>query len=83
MKFAARFLNTRSGEDVSYYVANLGTKTMFPQARKTLYYTVIRLQLTRVGPTLRGETLEEADAKAQIKNLRKSADWEKIDTPFE
>jgi hypothetical protein len=83
MKFVARFHNKRSEEDVSYYVAELGTPVMFKQAKERLYFVVMRLQLTRVGPTMRGEVLGEAQAKAQIEDLGKGADWEEIKMPFE
>jgi hypothetical protein len=39
-------------------------------------------QLTRVGPTMRGEVLQEDQAKAQIDDLCKGADWEEVKTPF-
>ena len=83
MKFETRFHNQRSEEDVSYYVADLGTPIIFEQATKRLYFVVIRLQLTRVGPTMRGEVLGEAQALAQIEDLRKGADWQEIKTPFQ
>ena len=83
MKFVTRFHNKRSDEDVSYYVAELGTPVMFKQAKERLYFVVIRLQLTRVGPTMRGEVLPEDQAKAQIEDLGKGADWEEIKTPFQ
>jgi hypothetical protein len=82
MKFVTRFHNKRSDEDVSYYVAELGTPVMFKQAKERLYFVVIRLQLTRVGPTMRGEVLQEDQAKAQIDDLCKGADWEEVKTPF-
>jgi hypothetical protein len=83
MKFVTRFHNKRSEEDISYYVAELGTPVMFKQATERLYFVVIRLQLTRVGPTMRGEILKEDQAKAQIEDLRKVAEWEEIKTPFQ
>ncbi len=83
MKFVTRFHNKRSEEDISYYVSELGTPTMFEQAIERLYFVVIRLQLTRVGPTMRGEVLGEDPAKAQIEDLGKGVDWEEIKTPFE
>jgi hypothetical protein len=83
MKFVTRFHNKRSDEDVSYYVAELGTPLMFKQARERLYFVVIRLQATRVGPTMRGEVLLEDQAKAQIEDLCEEADWEEIKTPFQ
>lgn len=82
MKFVTRFHNKRSDEDVSYYVAELGTPVMFKQAKERLYFVVIRLQLTRVGPNMRGEVLQEDQAKAQIDDLCKGADWEEVKTPF-
>lgn len=82
MKFVTRFRNERSEEDVSYYVAELGTTTLFEQATARLYFAVIRLQLTRVGPTMRGEVLSDAEAQAQIANLRKASDWQEMNTPF-
>lgn len=83
MNFVTRFRNSRSEEDVSYYVAELGTQTMFEQATARLYFVVIRLQLTRVGPTMRGEVLSEADAQTQITNLRNASDWQELNTPFQ
>ena len=83
MKFVARFRQPRSEEDVSYYVAELGTPTSFPQAAARLYFVLIRLQLTRIGPTMRGEVLSEGQAEAQIADLRKASDWQEINTPFE
>ena len=83
MKFETRFHNKRSEEDISYYIAELGTPTIFEQATKRLYFVVIRLQLTRVGPTMRGEVLPEDQAQAQIVDLRKGADWEEMKTPFQ
>ncbi len=83
MNFVTRFRNKRSEEDVSYYMAELGTPTMFEQATARLYFVVIRLQLTRVGPTMRGEVLSEAQAQAQIADLRKESDWQEINTPFQ
>ncbi len=83
MKFVTRYHNKRSEEDISYYVAELGTPVMFPQAAERLYFVVIRLQLTRVGPTMRGEVLTEEQAKAQIEDLCKGDDWEEIKTPFQ
>jgi len=56
---------------------------MFKQARERLYFVVMRLQLTRVGPTMRGEVMPEDQAKAQIEDLCKGADWEEIKTPFQ
>jgi hypothetical protein len=56
---------------------------MFEQATPRLYFVVNRLQLTRVGPTMRGEILTETQAKAQITDLRKLSDWQEISTPFE
>ena len=78
MKFVTRFRNKRSEEDISYYVAELGTPTIFEQAKARLYFVVIRLQLTRVGPTMRGEVLSEAEALAQITDLRKVSEWEEM-----
>lgn len=85
MKFVARFRNKRSEEDISYYVAELGTPVLkqFEKAWERLYFTAIRLQYTRIGPTMRGEVLSEEEAKAQIEALRKDDDWEEIETPFE
>jgi hypothetical protein len=83
MNFVARFRHPQSEEDVSYYVAELGTPTMFDSATARLYFVVMRLQLTRVGPTMRGEILSEAEAQAQIANLRESSSWQEVYTPFE
>jgi len=83
MDFVTRFRHPQSEEDISYYVAELGTPTMFPQATARLYFVVLRLQLTRVGPTMRGEILPEAEAEDQIADLRKTSDWQEMDTPFE
>lgn len=83
MNFVTRFHHTRSEEDVSYYIAELGTPTMFEQATARLYFVVIRLQLTRVGPTMRGEILSEAQAQTQITDLRKTSDWQEMNTPFQ
>jgi len=83
MKFVTRFHNKRSEEDVSYYVAELGTPVMFKQATERLYFVVMRLQFTRVGPTMRGEVLREDQAKAQIDDLCKGDEWEEMKTPFE
>jgi hypothetical protein len=55
---------------------------MFEQATARLYFVVIRLQLTRVGPTMRGEILSEAEAQTQITDLRKASDWQELNTPF-
>lgn len=82
MNFVTRFRHSKSEEDVSYYVAELGTPTMFDQAKARLYFVVIRLQLTRVGPTMRGEVLSEAQAQTQIMDLRKASDWQEINSPF-
>ncbi|MCX9075791.1 MAG: hypothetical protein OIN88_14265, partial [Candidatus Methanoperedens sp.] len=76
MNFVTRFHHSQSEEDVSYYVAELGTPIMFEQAKERLYFVVIRLQLTRVGPTMRGEVLSEAEAQTQIKDLRKASNWQ-------
>lgn len=73
MNFVTRFRHPQSEEDVSYYVAELGTPTMFEQATARLYFVVIRLQHTRVGPTMRGEILSEAQAQTQIADLRKAS----------
>jgi len=83
MNFVTRFHHSQSEEDVSYYVAELGTPIMFEQAKERLYFVVIRLQLTRVGPTMRGEVLSEAEAQTQIKDLRKASNWQEINTPFQ
>lgn len=85
MKFVARFRNKRSEEDISYYVAELGTPVLkqFKNAWERLYFTTIRLQYTRIGPTMRGEVLLEEEAKAQIEALRMDDDWEEIKTPFQ
>ena len=83
MNFVTRFHHTRSEEDVSYYVAELGTPTMFEQATARLYFVVIRLQLTRVGPTMRGEIMSEAQAQTQISDLRTTSDWQEMNTPFQ
>ncbi|RPJ38652.1 MAG: hypothetical protein EHM35_04025 [Planctomycetaceae bacterium] len=83
MNFVTRFRHPRSQEDISYYVADLGTPTMFPQAAARLYFVVRRLQLTRVGPTMRGEVLSEAEAEDRIADLREASDWEEMDTSFE
>ena len=84
MKFVARFRNKRSEEDISYYVAELGTPVLqFKNAWERLYFTTIRLQYTRIGPTMRGEVLLEEEAKAQIEALRMDEDWEEIKTPFQ
>ena len=56
---------------------------MFEQATPRLYYVVIRLQLTQVGPTMRGEILSEAQAQTQITDLRKTPEWQEMDTPFQ
>lgn len=83
MNFVTRFHHTLSEEDVSYYVAELGTPTRFENAKARLYFVVLRLQLTRVGPTMRGEVLSEAEALTQIADLRKTSDWQEINTPFQ
>jgi len=83
MNFVTRFRHPQSEEDVSYYVADLGTPTMFEQATARLYFVVIRQQLTRVGPTMRGEILSEAQAQTQITDLRKASDWQEMNTPFQ
>jgi hypothetical protein len=83
MNFVTRFRHPKSEEDVSYYVAELGTPTMFEQATARLYFVVIRLQLTRVGPTMRGEILSEEQAQTQIAALRKTSDWQEMNTPFQ
>ena len=84
MKFVARFRNKRSEEDISYYVAELGTQVLqFKNAWERLYFAAIRLQHTRIGPTMRGEVLLEEEARAQIEALIKDDDWEEIKTPFE
>ena len=84
MKFVARFRNKRSEEDISYYVAELGTPVLqFKNAWERLYFTTVRLQYTRIGPTMRGEVLLEEEAKAQIEALRMDEDWEEIKTPFQ
>jgi hypothetical protein len=84
MKFVTRFHNKRSEEDVSYYVAELGTPVMkFEKAMERLYFVAIRLKYTRIGPTMRGEVMPEGQAKAQIEALCKGDDWEEIKTPFE
>jgi hypothetical protein len=82
MHFVTRFRNRKSEEDVSYYLAELGTPTIFPQATERLYFIVNRLQLTRVGPTMRGEILPEDQAKKQINDLGKAPGWEEVKTPF-
>jgi len=56
---------------------------MFEKATARLYFVVIRLQLTRVGPTMRGEILSEAQAQTQITDLRKASDWQEMNTPFQ
>jgi hypothetical protein len=56
---------------------------MFEQATARLYFVVIRLQLTRVGPTMRGEVLSEAQAQTQITDLRKAPGWQEMNTPFQ
>ena len=83
MNFVTRFRHLQSEEDRSYYVAELGTPTMFEQAKARLYFVVARLQLTRVGPTIGGEVLSEADAQTQITDLRKDSDWQEMNTPFQ
>ena len=83
MNFVTRFYHPQTEEDVSYYVAELGTPTIFENATARLYFVVIRLKLTRVGPTMRGEILSEAQAQTQITDLRKTSDWQEINTPFQ
>jgi hypothetical protein len=83
MNFVARLCHTKSQEDVSYYVAELGTPTMFESATARLYFVVTRLQLTRVGPTMRGKILSEAEAQTEIADLRKAPDWQEMNTPFQ
>jgi hypothetical protein len=56
---------------------------MFEQATARLYFVVVRLQLTRVGPTMRGEVLPEDQAQTQITDLRNASDWQEMDTPFQ
>jgi len=46
MNFVTRFRHTHSQEDVSYYVAELGTLTMFEAATARLYFAISRLQFT-------------------------------------
>jgi hypothetical protein len=82
MHFVTRFRHSQSEEDRSYYVAELGTPTMFEQATARLYFVVNRLQLTRVGPTMRGEILSEAQAHTHITDLRKAPGWQEMHTPF-
>lgn len=55
----------------------------FEKAMERLYFVAIRLQHTRIGPTMRGEVLSEDQAKAQIEALCKGDDWEELKTPFE
>jgi hypothetical protein len=83
MNFVTRFRHTHSQEDVSYYVAELGTLTMFEAATARLYFAISRLQFTRIGPTMRGEILSEDEAQTEIAHLRKASDWQEMDTPFE
>ena len=83
MNFVTRFRHTKFEDDVSYYVADLGTTIQFENATARLYFVVIRLQLTRVGPTMRGEILSEAQAQTQITDLRKASDWQEMNTPFQ
>jgi hypothetical protein len=83
MNFVTRFRHPESEEDVSYYVAELGSPTIFDQAKERLYFAVTRLQLTRVGPTMRGEVLSEAEAQTQITDRRNTPGWQEMDTPFQ
>ncbi len=85
MKFITRFRNKRSEEDISYYMAELGEPVMeqFEKAWERLYFVPIRLKHTRIGPTMRGEVLQEEEAKAQIDSLRNSDDWEEMKHQFE
>ncbi len=83
MNFVARFTHTRSQEDISYYVAELGTPTIFESATDRLYFVVSRLQLTRIGPTMRGEILSEVEAEGEIAALREAPDWQEMDAPVE
>lgn len=83
MNFVTRFRHPDSKEDVSYYVAELGGPTIFAQAKERLYFVVTRLQLTRVGPTMGGEVLSEAEAQTQITDHRNAPGWQEMDTPFQ
>ena len=83
MKFVTRSIYSHSQEDVSYYVAELGTATRFENAKARLYFVVTRMQLTRVGPTMQGEVLSEAEALGEIADLRKTSDWQEKNTPFQ
>jgi len=54
----------------------------FKNAVERLYFTAIRLQYARIGPTMRGEVLREEEARAQIEARSKDDNWEKIQVPF-
>lgn len=66
------------GVDVSYYRALLNEPTIFPNAVDVLYFVVERLQFTRIGPTLRGEVIGEAEAEAEIQALREDSNYEEV-----
>jgi hypothetical protein len=83
MNFVTRFRHPQSEEDVSYYVAELGSPTIFEQAKKRVYFAVTRLQFTRVGPTMRGEVLSDAEAQTLIADHRNAPGWQEMDTPFQ
>jgi hypothetical protein len=83
MNFVTRFRHTKFGDDISYYVADLGTPIQFENATARLYFVVDRAQRVRNGPSLRGEILSEDQAQAKIADFRKDPGWQEMKIPFQ
>lgn len=84
MNFVTRFRNPKSEEDISFYIAELGSQDSLDSegVRRVLYFFINRSVQTRIGPTMQGAVLWEPEAKAKIKELRESSFWDEMETPF-